>query len=304
MSTSYHPQTDGQTERVNQCLETFLRCFVSSTPRQWKKWLPLAEFWYNSSFHSSLGTSPFEVLYGRPPRSLGLSAVDAIPVGDLQSWLANRQLMTQTIKQHLLRAQQRMKHQADRNRSDRVFAVGDMVYLKLQPYIQSSVAVRANHKLSYKYFGPFKILQRIGAVAYKLELPTSSSIHPVFHVSQLKPSVKPSILVSPSLPPDNVDVQFPIQVMARRSISRGGHDVRQALVRWSGAEPALDTWEDEVALRQRFPTAAAWGQASSHGGGNVSSASNSSTEKTPAEPRTSRRPHKPNPKFVGRDWVA
>jgi transposase InsO family protein len=301
MSTSYHPQTDGQTERVNQCLETFLRCFVSSTPRQWKKWLPLAEFWYNSSFHSSLGTSPFEVLYGR---SLGLSAVDAIPVGDLQSWLANRQLMTQAIKQHLLRAQQRMKHQADRNWSDRVFAVGDMVYLKLQPYIQSSVAVRANHKLSYKYFGPFKILQRIGTVAYKLELPTSSSIHPVFHVSQLKPSVKPSILVSPSLPPDNVDVQFPIQVMARRSISRGGHDVRQALVRWSGAEPALDTWEDEVALRQRFPSAAAWGQASSHGGGNVSRAGNSSTEKTPAEPRTSRRPHKPNPKFVGHDWVA
>lgn len=70
MSSSYHPQSDGQTERVNQCLETFLRCFVNANPKKWKEWLPLAEYWYNTSMHSSLGKSPFEVLYGYSAKTL------------------------------------------------------------------------------------------------------------------------------------------------------------------------------------------------------------------------------------------
>lgn len=81
MSSAYHPQTDGQTERVNQCLETFLRCFVHACPRKWKDWLPLSEFWYNSSFHSALGFSPFEVLYGHRPRHFGISDTAAQPTG-------------------------------------------------------------------------------------------------------------------------------------------------------------------------------------------------------------------------------
>jgi hypothetical protein len=72
MSSSYHPQTDGQTKRVNQCLEMFLRCFVHACPKRWKDWIPAAEFWYNTNFHSALGRSPFEALYGRHPRVLGL----------------------------------------------------------------------------------------------------------------------------------------------------------------------------------------------------------------------------------------
>jgi len=109
--------------------------------------------------------------------------------------------MTSVIQQHLSRAQTRMKRQADKHRSDRSFAVSDWVFLKVQPYVQSSLARRANQKLAFRFFGPYQILERIGPTAYKLALPSSSSIHPVFHVSQLKVS-HGKLPVSDALPDD------------------------------------------------------------------------------------------------------
>ena len=98
LSTSYHPQTDGQTERLNQCLETYLRCFVHACPTKWLQWLPLAEFWYNSSLHSALGHSPSEVLYGRAPRSFGLSAESTETVAPILSeWLSQHKLMQNLV---------------------------------------------------------------------------------------------------------------------------------------------------------------------------------------------------------------
>jgi hypothetical protein len=134
MSSSYHPQTDGQTEQFNQCVEGFLRCTVHSCPRQWSKWISVAEFGYNTSMHTALGKSPFEVLYGYTPRQLGIANLQLSNVLDLEQWLTERDL-SQLVKQQLLRAQQRMKSQAYKHRTKREFAVGDSVFLKLQPYV-------------------------------------------------------------------------------------------------------------------------------------------------------------------------
>ncbi|WVZ79457.1 hypothetical protein U9M48_027033 [Paspalum notatum var. saurae] len=272
MSSSYHPQTDGQTERLNQCLEAFLRCAVHSCPHQWSKWLSLAEFWYNTSYQSSLGRSPFEVLYGHPPRHFGISNLTEGAVPDLEAWLTERNLLTRLIQQQLMRAQQRMKHQADKNRSEREFQVDDLVYLKLQPYIQTSVANRTNQKLSFRFFGPFKVLQRIGSVAYKLDLPPDCKIHPVVHVSQLKKHVPPSIQIEPdlsSLPGDPTVQLQPVAVIGRRVITHGSSPTSELLIQWSALPSSMTTWEQEEDVIRRFPYSAAWGQADFRGGGSV-----------------------------------
>lgn len=123
-----------------------------------------------------------------------------------------------------------MKKQADKGQSERQFSVGDMVFLKLQPYVQSSLAPRANQKLAFKYFGPFKVLAKVGQVAYKLELPSSSAIHPVFHVSQLKQEISSSDKVIPSVPSDLNSPRVPESILQRRLVTRGVQQVQQALL--------------------------------------------------------------------------
>ena len=123
--------------------------------------------------------------------------------------------MTDLVKQHLARAQRRMKTQADKKRCERSFEVGEMVYLKLQPYVQSSLAPRANQKLAFRFFGPFQILCKVGTVAYKLALPSSSAIHPVFHVSQLKRAVPASTPLA-QLPVRLEGLQVPERILRRR----------------------------------------------------------------------------------------
>jgi hypothetical protein len=149
--------------------------------------------------------------------------------------------------------------------------MGARVYLKLQPYVQSSVTRRANQKLAFRYFGPYTIIQRVGDTAYKLQLPDSAQIHPVFHISWLKAAVSRNQVVAASLPVHTDALQIPIQLLQSRLIQKGGATVAQVKVIWSDMDESLATWEDLKALQDRFPHAPAWGQAAFQEQGNVSS---------------------------------
>jgi hypothetical protein len=122
-----------------------------------------------------------------------------------------------------------LKNQASKNRSERQFQVGEWVFLKLQPYIQSSLAPRATKTLSFKYFGPFEVIPHVGQVACKLKLPESSHLHPMFHVSLLKKVVGQDVSVSPSMP----------LVLKHRVTDKGVCSIPQVLIKWSASQYLL-----------------------------------------------------------------
>jgi hypothetical protein len=150
-----------------------------------------------------------------------------------------------------------MKKQADKHRTDVTFQVGDLVLVKLQPYRQQSVALRKNQKLGMRYFGPFEILACVGTVAYKLKLPENAKIHPVFHVSQLKPfkgAPPEQYLPLPLTMSEMGPIIQPIAVLQAMTILRGTQRVHQILVQWDLNAEAEATWEDFHDLQLKFPT--------------------------------------------------
>lgn len=186
MSTAYHPQTDGQSEALNKCIELYLCCFVLDAPKNWVAMLPWAEFWYNTSLQSSAGMTPFEALYGRKPPSI-TRYVTGVSLSELvEQFLLQQDEVLDLLKGNLLKAQKRMKAPTDQHHSETTFQVGDWVYVKRRPFRQQSVRGHPHHKLGRKFFGPFQVLKKVETVAYKLELPDAARIHPVFHVSMLK----------------------------------------------------------------------------------------------------------------------
>jgi len=181
LSSAYHPNLMGS---PNVSIGAWRPSFAASSmlcPSGWSQWLSLVEYGYNTSSHSTLGGSPFEALYGLPPCHLGLDLALASPAPELQTWLEEHAVMHDLVHQHLLRAQSRMKRQADKGHSERHFAEGD----KLQPYVQTSIACRSCEKLSFKFFGPYRVIARVGSVTYMLDLPVEANIHLVFHVSTI-----------------------------------------------------------------------------------------------------------------------
>ncbi|XP_066392730.1 uncharacterized protein [Miscanthus floridulus] len=194
-----------------------------------------------------------------------------------------------------------MKRQADKHCSERSFAIGDWVFLKIQPYVQSSLARRANQKLAFRFFGPYQILERIGQAAYKLALPSSSTIHPVFHVSQLKVS-HGKLPVSADLPDDLTQFQVPQRILDRRW-TPGDSPVEEVLVQWSQMPPSLATWETLEHLKQRFRRAPAWGHAGSKGGGIVNTApAIHQDEPSTSEQARPVRERWPNARLSGPEW--
>lgn len=267
-SSAYHPESDGQTERVNRCIEQYLRAFVHDQPKKWATLLSWAEYHHNTTFQASAGMTPFEVTFGHKPPSMlnycsGSSAFEAVDT-DLRS----RDVILSQLRDNLLKSQTAMKFYADKNRTAMTFEPGQLVLLKLQPYRQVTARQSSTHKLGLRYYGPFKVEKRIGSVAYLLAFPSTTRIHPVFHCSLLKPyhgQATPHVHALPILTEDNHPIHQPVAILDRRTILRNGESVPQALVQWSGLLLEDSSWEDLVNLDElRLED-----KSSSHGVGNV-----------------------------------
>ncbi|KAD6454510.1 hypothetical protein E3N88_09216 [Mikania micrantha] len=237
MSTAYHPQTDGQSERTIQTLEDMLRACVIDFGNSWETHLPLVEFSYNNSYHTSIGAAPFEALYGRKCRSPLCWA----EVGESQ--LTGPELVHETtekivqIRNRMAAARDRQKSYADKRRKPLEFQVGDRVLLKVSPW-KGVIRFEKRGKLNPRYIGPFGITKRIGLVAYELQLPQElSSVHNVFHVSNLKKCLSDETLAIP-LEEIQIDEQLhfveePVEIMDRELKKLKLNKIPIVKVRWN-----------------------------------------------------------------------
>ncbi|KAL5814386.1 hypothetical protein ACOSQ4_025027 [Xanthoceras sorbifolium] len=219
MSSSYHPQTDGQTEVVNRVLE-----------------------YYNTSLHSATKMTPFEVVYGTPPPTLLTYVPGTTQVQAVEEYLSNHTTIIKELKRNLTLAQERMKKQADRGRREVQFEVRDFVYLKLHPY---------------RFFGPSEVLKKIGQVAYRIALPPGAQIHDIVHVSLLRKHLGDRPPALPSLPPvsdESTVLPMPEKVLDRRVIQKGKYHPRtEVLIKWAGASVEDVTWENLWRFSRIYP---------------------------------------------------
>ena len=158
--------------------------------------------------------------------------------------MLERDELLRCLRANLHQAQNRMAQKANKHRRELQLQVGDKLLVRLQPYRQSTIANRTSYKMAKHYYGPFRILERIGSVAYKLELPISSKIHHVFHISLLKPYVGDSHVNIQSLPPisvNNKPLYSPIVICAEHSVLKQGKELRQVLVQWFDCAPKNST---------------------------------------------------------------
>ncbi|KAK1649380.1 hypothetical protein QYE76_067185 [Lolium multiflorum] len=224
-STAYHPETDGQTERVNQSLEQYLGSMTFLAPTKWSDWLPLAEWWYNSSYHTSIKTLPFQALYEYPPPQIQEIVIPEDGSPETQANLREKDHMLKMLQQNLEYAQAKMKKFADTNSRNFV-----------------------------------EVLKKVGTLAYKLQLPPGTLLHDVFHVNQLKKHLGPKAVPNAKLPmltPQGKLKVKPQAILETRQIPRraGDYDVAvpQWLVHWENMTADEATWEDAHYMMATFP---------------------------------------------------
>ena len=246
MSSAYHPQTDGQTERANRTIEEMLRAYVNAKQDDWDLHLTAVEYAYNDSVNESTGCSPFYMEYGQHPATPKdfLHPTVVAPCDAAEDFATRIAATVQKAKQLLAAAQQRQKEQSDKHRRDETFDVGDRVYLHVQT-LKGLSGLKAP-KLSPRYYGPFAITKVITPVTMQLELPPHVRVHRSFHVSHLK---KFNEDVREQPPPPIIDAMtgaeefIAEQIMDHRDGRRKRRPHRFYKIRWKGYSALDDTWE-------------------------------------------------------------
>ena len=256
-STAFHPQTDGQSERTIQTLEDMLRACILDFGGSWRKHLHLVEFSYNNSYQASIQMAPFEALYGRKCRSpLCWSEVgEARLLGP--ELVQESSEVVKIIRERMLSAQSRQRSYANRKRREHVFKVGDQVFLKISP-MKGVMRFGKRGKLAPRYVGPFEILRQMGPVAFELALPPDfPPVHPIFHVSLLRPYVyDPSHVLAPQQIQLSSDLTFeerPVRIVDRQVRRLRNKDIATVKVVWGHHSEKDATWETEADMKNKYP---------------------------------------------------
>jgi transposase InsO family protein len=261
MSTAYHPQSDGQAEKANATLETFLKAYIAQlkSPKQWSRLLPLAEFTYNAAKHKAIGMSPFEADIGYIPRlPLDLLAPDPRTPASKPGTEYAEQLVkiVRMLRERMEETQLAMVSDANEHRQPHPFRVGDSVFLdtRLLPVGYANVNSAANdsansRKFQHPYAGPFTLLKKAGENAFVLDIPARWRLHPVFNVSRLKLSRVDHTREHPPPPPLRSTATGAPEYEVETIVEHKGTTVKNLkyLVKWVGYPDP--TWEPLANMR-------------------------------------------------------